>query len=228
MRHTEFANDEYYHIYNRGVDKRAVFLGEEDYGRFLIGMKEFNRKDVIGSLYEKYLREKKMTEIERKNGSSTSIMEVELPFFPLVEIICYCLNPNHYHLILKQSEEKGIEKFMHKLGTSYTKYFNHKYSRSGSLFQGRYKSIHIDSNDYLLYLSAYLNANNFIHGYSEKPDDWAYSSYLDYVDKRAGKLCKKEIILAQFDHNFSEYEKYITDNALQLREKKEIEKYILE
>jgi len=75
----------------------------------------------------------------------------------LVDVVCYCLNSNHYHMILKQKSNDGIKKFMHKLGTSYTMYFNKKLKRSGSLFQGKFKSIHIDSNEYLLYLSAYVN-----------------------------------------------------------------------
>ncbi|HAT73505.1 MAG TPA: hypothetical protein DCS08_00690 [Candidatus Moranbacteria bacterium] len=115
---------------------------------------------------------------------------------------------------------------MGKLGNSYTKYFNIKNSRSGSLFQGPFKSIHIDSNEYLLLLSAYVNANHEIHGFLEK--DWPYSSFLDYTGKRDGKLCNKEIILGQFDNDFSEYEKYIKDNADYFREKKELEEYILE
>ncbi len=209
MRKTVFANGEYYHIYNRGVDKREVFLNENDYLRFLRSMKEFNREDTIGSLYEKYLREKKVNE---SSGSSTPIMGVELPLSEivpgLVEIVCYCLNQNHYHFILKQLQDKGIEKFMQKLDTGYTNYFNKKYKRSGALFQGKYKSIHVDSNEYLLYLSAYVNKNNFIYGYLERKSDshsgsrtstnWSYSSYLDYIGKRNGKLCNQVSILSQF------------------------------
>jgi len=228
MRKTAFANDEYYHIYNRGVDKREVFLGANDYERFLICLREFNCLDAIGSLYEKSLREK-------KNGSSTPIMGVELP--ALVEIIAYCLNPNHYHLIIKQKSEKGIEKFMQKIGTGYTNYFNKKYKRSGSLFQGKFKAIHINSNDYLLYLSAYVNRNNFIHGYGENKGEWKYCSVLDYLGKRNGTLCNKSIVLSQFiresnSHGGSStivgYEEFLKANALYLKEKKELKKYCLE
>jgi len=220
MRKTEFAIGEYYHIYNRGVDKRTIFECRDDYKRFLLGMKEFNRLDAIGSLYEKYLREKKIG----GSGGSASIMEAEPP--RLVDVICFCVNQNHYHFILKQNEEKGIEKFMQKLGTSYTMFYNNKYSRSGILFQGKYKAIHINTNEYLLLLSAYVNMNHQIHGYPEK--DWPYSSLLDYTGKRDGKLCEKEAVLGQFDNNFEQYEKYLNDNAEYFREKKGLEKYILE
>lgn len=115
---------------------------------------------------------------------------------------------------------------MQKLGTGHTNYFNKKYNRSGSLFQGPFKSIHINSNEYLLHLSVYVNANHTIHNYPEK--DWPYSSYLDYTGKREGKLCAKETILGQFDDNPLEYEKFMQNNINYFREKKELEKYVLE
>jgi putative transposase len=222
MRKVAFANGEYYHIYNRGTDKRDVFLDDLDYHRFLTSLREFNDIKPIGSLYEKSLREKNGVAF----GGSTSIMEVEPPKARLVEIICYCLNPNHYHFILKQLEDDGIKKFMHRLGTAYTMFFNNKYKRSGVLFQGKFKAINIDSNEYLLYLSAYVNQNNFIHGYS-KDNSWSYSSFLDYIEKRNGTLCEKENILSQFN-NAEEYKNFVNVNALYLKGKKEEQKYLLE
>lgn len=219
MRKTEFANNEYYHIYNRGVDKREVFLDEEDYERFLTSMREFNRIDPIGSLYEKYLA-------EEKRGLSPHKGDLVPTLTPLVEIVAYCLNPNHFHVILRQLSEGGISKFMLKLSSGYSSYFNKKYKRSGSLFQGPFKSIHIDSNEYLLYLSVYVNKNNFIHGYNT--GDWKYSSLLDYLEKRHGTLCNKEPILVQFDNNIEKYKEFLDNNALHLKEKKESAKYLLE
>ena len=225
MRKIIFANEEYYHIYNRGVDKREVFCDQKDYERFLESMQEFNREDPIGSLYEKYLREKKR--LNPHNGDLASRNN------PLVEMVAYCLNPNHFHLILKQLTDKGISKFMLKLSTGYTAYFNQKNKRSGSLFQGPFKAIHIDSNEYLLHLSVYVNKNNFIHGYgglaSTKVSliEWPYSSYLDYIRKRNGKICNKNAILSQF-RSSDDYEKFVEKNSLHVKEKKELEKYLLE
>jgi putative transposase len=216
MRKTEFANGEYYHIYNRGVDKREVFSCDGDYRRFIVGMNEFNND----------LTREQRLRLAEKSELSSGAPELSSDFSPMVEIICYCLNPNHYHLILKQLKEKGIEKFMHKLSTGYTNYFNKKYSRFGSLFQGPFKSIHIDSNEYLLHLSVYVNANHAIHNYSEK--DWPYSGYLDYAGKREGKLSSKVTILERFDNDPLEYEKFMQNNINYFREKKELEKYVLE
>ena len=242
MRKVIFANGEYYHIYNRGVDKREVFLDDFDYARFIKSMWEFNTIDPIGSLYELNFRHKDLG-VGPPIGGPT-------PKSELVQIIAYCLNPNHYHMILKQVSENGISEFMKRIGGGYTTYFNKKYDRSGALFQGRFKSIHIDTNEYLLHLSVYVNKNNFIHGYKNSgtkspigdlvPEFWQYSSYLDYIGKRDGKLCNKEVILGQFKNNqgstsgsfeiepFDNYRDFMQKTALYFKDKKEMEKYLLE
>ena len=209
MRKIDFRNDEYYHIYNRGVDKREVFTDACDYFRFLKSLEEFNRPDPIGSIYEQNFRKKEPF------GHSVS---------KLVEIIAYCLNPNHYHLILKQVKDNGIEKFMHKVGLGYSKYFNHRYKRSGVLFQGKFQAINIDSNEYLLYLSVYVNKNKFIHGYD---NNFNFSSLDEYLGKCQYNLCSKDIILRQF-RNKKEYEKYLDVNAKYLKKKKDLKRYLLE
>ncbi len=157
----------------------------------------------------------------------------------LVDIICYCLNENHYHKILKQLKDKGIETFMQKLGTSYAMYFNKKYNRVGALFQGPFKSVFIDSNEYFLYLSVYVNANNFIHDYKRFQgealgisqglalESWQYCSLPNYFGQRDGVLCNMKPILDQFK-NIEEYKEFVQNNALYLKDKKELEKLILE
>ena len=211
MRKIVFVVGKYYHIYNRGVDKRKIFLGKEDYFRLLKSLKEFNSP---------LTREERMF-LPELNSEKNS----ELSSGRLVNIIAYCLNPNHYHFILEQKEDGGIKTFMHKIGTGYTNYFNKKYNRTGSLFQGRFKATYIDSNEYLLHLSSYINQNYFIHGYGN--DIWEYSSLLDYIGKRKGALCNKEIILSQFD-NFREYEDFMEENKFYFKDKKDLERYILE
>lgn len=218
-----FANDEFYHAFNRGVDKRDIFLETKDYDRFLLSMNLLNdTNDGLMIEWRDY----------KKSYPQKSLDDfLKVPFRKkesLVEILAYCLNPNHYHLILKQIADKGIERFMHKIGTSYTKYFNMKNKRSGTLFQGTFKSTHIDSNEYLLYLSAYVNKNNFIHGYN-KDDSWPYSSLLDYLGKRNGGLViiNTHTILGQFG-NLKDYKEFLEKNALHLKNKKEMEKYLIE
>jgi len=122
----------------------------------------------------------------------------------LVDIICYCLIPNHYHFILKQLVDDGIEKFMHKLGTGYAGYLNKNYDRKGMLFERPFEAYPINSEGKLWWLSAYVNCNYEIHKLG-KAEDWTWSSYLDYIGKRNGKLCNKDIILFDF-MSVAEYE----------------------
>ena len=210
-RKASLENNELYHIYNRGVDKRKIFSDKKDLLRFFESLKEFNTQEPIGSLYEK--------KYERKNhfGGSTPKKEVGEK---LVSVIAFCLNPNHFHFILKQNIDKGIEKLMHKIGTGYTGYFNIKNKRSGSLFQGRFKSKHIDNNEHLLYLSAYVNLNDKIHGIDNEKEP-SFSSFKEYTENIKG-VCEKSIILDQYK-NKQEYKKSLENLLPELIRQKEKE-----
>lgn len=191
MRDFKFQTGEYYHIYNRGVEKRDIFGDEKDFLRFLTSMREFNRADPIGSLYEQ----------RAALRAPAGLLE---PPRPLVEFLCYSLANNHYHFILRQLIDNGISKFMLKLGIGYTNYFNTKNRRSGSLFQGTYKAIHITTNAYLLWLSGYVNGNIEIHKIA-KVENWPWCSYLDYAGKRNGTLCNKRPIMEMMENDLAEY-----------------------
>lgn len=218
MRKTPFVAGEYYHVYNRGIDKRNIFSDRDDLERFLQSMAEFNTLEPIGSLYENSFVD--------QLGSEAS----KSPKETLVRFVAYCLNPNHYHFLIEQVAEKGIEKFMQRLGTGYTKYFNSKFHRSGSLFQGVFKSIHIDSNEYLLHVSAYINLNDRVHQLGSEASKLVQSrsSWGEYMGEVKNGLCRKDIILDQFKNN-KEYQEF-AESALEsiLERKEEMEKYLLE
>lgn len=219
MRKQPLVENEYYHIYNRGVDKREIFHDQNDYQRFIQCMKEFNCKNPIGSLYEKYLREKKVS-----SGDPISTMEIGSP--AIVDIVAYCLNPNHFHFILRQLGEKGIEKFMQKVGIGYTMYFNQKYDRSGSLFQGKFKSSHIGSTSQLLRLSVYVNCNSEIHKI-HSAIDYPWCGFSEYINKERSGICKKEIITSQFQKE-NDYCSYANENIIDFQREKEDQELILE
>src|SRR3989338_2158748 len=190
-----FAIGEHYHIYNRGVDKRITFTDEYDIRRFFQSMVEFNTVDPIGSLYE--------NSFLQLGGETPKLGE------KLVNIIAYCLNPNHFHLILEQLVEGGISEFMKRLGGGYTGYFNKKYTRSGALFQGGFKDVNIDTNEFLLHVSSYVNLNDRVHQLGGFPPKLvrSVSSWGEYTDKRIKGICEKDIILGQFK-NIKEYKKF--------------------
>lgn len=218
-----FANGEFFHIYNRGVDKRIVFTDEYDIKRFFQSMIEFNTVEPIGSLYENSFL---------KLGGSTAKLKLRKE---LVNIIAYCLNPNHFHLILEQLIDGGISEFMRRLGGGYTSYFNNKYKRTGALFQGRFKAVHIDSNEYLLHVSAYVNLNNRAHklGGSTAKLVKSMSSWGEYTDtdKKIKGICEKDIILGQFK-NAKEYKTFALSSLDTIIERKEelrnIDEFLLE
>ncbi len=218
MRREIFYQGGFYHIYNRGVDKRTVFCDDKDYERFLLGLNVFNQVESVGNLRD-YMRFQ--TSDVRSSGHRMSERK------QLVEIIVYCLLPNHFHFILKQIEKDGVSKFMQKLSNGYTKYFNTKYHRSGVLFQGKYKVKHIDSDEYLLWLSAYINANAEIH--KIKPaNKHCWSSYSNYVFGKSDLVpVNTRIVMSNFSSG-ENYQNYLDKIIPVWQERKEIKEYIIE
>ena len=205
MNREKFANGEIYHVFNRGVDKRIIFLDSKDVGRFLKSMVIFNSIKPIGSLYEQsFLKEKKKSK-------------------PLVRFIAYNLLPNHFHFILEQVVEGGISEFMRRLLGGYTWYFNKRNKRSGSLFQGTFKSKHIDSNEYLLHISVYVNLNDKINTFGGETAKLGRSSWDEYIspDKNNENICSgKDVILGQFD-SVEDYKKFAHSSLEDIRKNKE-------
>src|SRR3989338_3710478 len=179
MARPDFTNGEFYHVYNRGVDKRQIFMEVDGSQRFLDCMREFNTIKPIDSLYVHTFRSANQKVAYSKK---------------LVRIIAYCLNPNHFHLLLQQISKGGISEFMKRLGGGYTNFFNEKLERVGSLFQGRYKVKHITSNDYLLHVSAYVNLNDKVHRIKSPV---IKSSWCEY-EKGSNEICHTKFIIDQF------------------------------
>jgi len=216
MRKVPFANDEYYHIFNRGVDKRTVFEDKFDVDRFFKGMEVFNCVKPIGSILEHSV------ELRKNNTLGGPTAKVE----KLVDFVSYCLNPNHFHFILSQRSDGGISEFMKRLGGGYTWYFNNKYNRNGSLFQGKFKSVHINSNEYILHLSAYVNLNDRVHNFGGPTAKIIRSSWDEYVGKTNSNMCTKEIILDRFN-NIEKFKKDSLGLVKEIARKREEVKHLL-
>lgn len=188
-RKTPFVEGEHYHVYNRGVEKRNIFLDQQDVRRFKKCLDVLNTTKPIGSLYRLSFK-----------GRAGTLLRGQASQSRLVDIVCFALLPNHYHLLLYQRAENGVPLFMQRLGTAHAMYFNEKYERSGSLFQGKYKSIHVNTNEYLLRLSAYVNLNEKVHDkWEAENNEIVNSSWPEYIaEGRRLNLCDKKIILDQF------------------------------
>ncbi|MEA1929559.1 MAG: transposase [Patescibacteria group bacterium] len=190
MRKKPFVEGEFYHIYNRGVEKRSVFLDNSDVERFFLALREFNSKQTTGSLYEKPFIDKRLEKLGYPpiNGAKS----------PLVKFVAYAINPNHYHFLVQPTAEKGIERFMQRLNMGYSKYFNARYKRKGRLWESGFQAKHVDSDEYLLHLSVYINLNHQAHSFGHAVSKLARTSWSEYLGDNAGTICDKSLILSQF------------------------------
>jgi len=162
----------FHHVYNRGTDKRVVFNNIKDYKRFVLYLNVVNDVEILSPAH---------------NGMSEEESYSSHPSERLVNLVAFCLMPNHFHLLLQERTSGGISKFMQRLGTAYTMYFNEKNERSGALFQGRFKNRLIDSEAYLLKIIDYIHLNpmgsNSIANSQDNLDNHEWSSYHHYCGK---------------------------------------------
>lgn len=205
MRDIRISVDEYYHVYNRGAHKRIIFHDVTDYARFLFLILYFQSAigfDQVSRCVRRFVKHR-VFDIDETDAS-------QIISGRYVELISFCLMPNHFHLILREVQEGGIARYMQRVLNSYTKYYNAKYETSGHLFQGPYKAVHIEDNEQLLHLSAYIHRNpRELPQWKNKERGYEWSSYQDYVSKsRWGKLLSTELILEQFT-TVDEYEKFV-------------------
>lgn len=212
MREVAFADNEHYHIFNRGVDKRTIFEDEDDHYRFLHGLYEFNDKNLTAPFIQRI--GKRLPTATYKTLREKISKEKNVKREKLVDILSFCLMPNHYHLILKQLQENGISKFMHKLGTGYTNFFNLKNERKGSLFQGPFKAVYVKDDTQMMHLSRYIQVLNpgelaepkiregiirSADGLQDFLKNYKWSSYSDYIgEDNYPSLINKELLSGYF------------------------------
>ncbi len=186
------AFGEFYHVYNRGVDKRTVFQDELDYERFVALLFLSNMADAVN-----------IRDIRKIHDSVFEYERTE----PIVHIGAYCLMSNHFHILLTPAVENGIQTFMLKVQTGYSMFFNKRNARTGALFEGRFKSRHVKTDEYLKYLFSYIHLNPVKHIQSDWKEvgirdlertkkylhDYQFSSLPDYSgDRIESSILKKE------------------------------------
>ena len=183
----EYESGGYYHLYNRGVEKRQIFMDQMDYSVFV-------------SYLDTYLSFPDLQGVSSQEKVPPS--KVLKNYFGEIKLLAYCLMPNHFHLMVKQESERGIDHFMRSLSTKYVRYFNTKHKRVGSLFQDTYKGVRVENEYQFIYLSKYIHRNPIdLFTCEDTPrrlEDYKYSSYGNYLNNYRQVWLDTEEILGLF------------------------------
>ncbi len=177
----EYLDDTYYHVYNRGVNKRVIFKDSQDYAVFL-------------NLFKRYLSK---NPVKDDKGREYDWL------YDRLEVLSFCLMPNHFHILIYQHDKDAMTKFMRGLLTSYTMYFNKKYRRIGPLFQARFKASRITEDAYLMHISRYIHLNPASY------KTWEFSSLPYYIGKKHAEWVRPARILELFENG--SYESFVAD-----------------
>jgi len=244
MRVEPFGIGDYVHVYNRGNRKQEIVRSEQDSWRFMQALRFFNDSHSSTNI----LRQIQNPLLTSDVNSADTVFRLGWPKDwpekdPLVIILCYCLSPNHFHLLLREIREGGISKFMQKMGNGYTKYFNIKYDEVGRVFQGAYKGKTIGSDQiYLEYLSVYIQVKNVLElfpgGIREAKnninkamqflEEFPFSSCPDFFGVRKSLIIDKDVLGEIFPIP-NDYREFVV-NLIQSGDldHETIEKYIIE
>lgn len=204
-RKINFYENGFYHVYNRGVEKRDIFLDENDYNSFL-------------SILSAYLSNQRV----KLQGRALRIGRHQL--HEEIRLMAYCLMPNHFHFLIQQKSKNSITNLMRRILTAYSMYFNEKYARVGSLFQGRFKAKEVSTDEYLLHLSRYIHRNPFGSAVSNTNDleSFLWSSYPIYLNRFESRFISTDPILDFFTGDKSEKYKLFVEEETDDRLPKDI------
>ena len=179
-----FEPNSFYHLYNRGYNRQEIFLDKQDYATFLYLLKRY---------LDPNFREKRKTPQGEVYWNRPNTVSHQL------KLIAYCLMPNHFHLLVFQKNPRGITKLMRRIASNYATYFNKKYQKEGSPFQGTYRAVKVTSEEQLLHLSRYIHLNPESL-WCRSLADYPYSSYSFYIKRRScPRWLFPEEILAYFN-----------------------------
>jgi len=207
LRDVPLVSNEYYHVFNRGHASSPVFLNKRHYEKF-IDILLYYRNLLPPLRYSKFLQ---LDINERKALLEDLAIKKEF----LIDIVAYCLMPNHFHLLVKQNVDSGIQRFLYLVSSSYSHYFNLKNNQKGSLFEGRFRAVHISNDDQLMHLSRYIHLNpysSYVVRTIDETFSYPYSSLLEYIDGISVVANSAEIVLSQFK-NLEKYKEFVLDRA---------------
>ncbi|MFA6532433.1 MAG: transposase [Patescibacteria group bacterium] len=211
----KFYQGEIWHIFNKSIANFGIFSDLNNSYRFINTFSYYNNKSTLES-FSKFLG---------KNSKYKNEKIIYPKDNSLCKILSYCIMPDHYHFLLKVLEDSSLSQFINNVENSFTRYFNIKFDRKGPLWQSAFKSVEIGSNTQLLHVSRYIHLNPTTSQLVDKPEDWIFSSYKDFItDKNLLNDFTKEISI----DDVGDYKQFIENNIEYQRELKRIRKLILE
>lgn len=221
-RNIPLVTNQIYHVFNRGIASQPVFLGKLDYERARQTIFYYQNLKVP-LRYSFFLR---LPSNER--GELLQNLRKKKEF--IIEILCFCFIPNHFHLLVRQLQDGGISSFMSNFTNSYTRYFNTKTKRSGPLFQGKFKAVRTETDEQLIHVSRYIHLNpytSYVVKTVEELINYPYSSFSEYLNLKGIGVCNKDFILAHFK-NSDTYKQFVFDQADYQRQLDQIKHLVLE
>lgn len=221
-RRIPLVGGEIYHIFNRGIDKKPTFKDKREYNRSLLVLNfyRFVSPPIRLSRFLYLAKEQQRNILENLTAKEEK----------LINILAFCIMPNHYHFLLKQLNENGISKFIGQFENSYTRYFNIKNEKEGPLFLDQFKAVRIESDEQLMHVSRYIHLNphtSFVVKKVSDLENYSWSSFPEYLNNSSGGVCEKETILSLFK-NKEKYKKFVFDQANYQRELDKIKHLVLE
>lgn len=222
IRKVPLVANEIYHVYNRGVEHRPIFLSKRDYERALESLIFYQFQDLplsFSHVIRLPIREKE--EILSKLPTKSH---------RLVNILCFSLMPNHFHLLLKQLVDNGISRCVGNFMNSYTRYFNVRHERDGHLFQGQFKAVRIETEEQLIHVSRYIHLNPFSSYILKTIKDletYPWTSFPEYIGETSRKICNTEMILSHFSSK-NKYREFVFDQAEYQRRLEDVKHLLLE
>lgn len=210
-----FAPGEYYHLYNRGVAKQLIFSTDQD-------------REHLCTTFGFYLESNPNTKLAiARRAEDFEAKQVQAPQEPLVEVIGYCLMPNHFHLVVQELLDQGITKLMSRSLNSYSRYYNTKYDRVGSMFQGTFRAVHISTTEQLLHVIRYAHLNPVVAGMVDDPADYHWSSHQAFLNQVTSRLSHPALPLSIVGGAES-YQKFVNDHRDYARQLGLIKKHCID
>lgn len=203
------ASGETYHIFNRSLRQTPIFTTKREFDLFLMAIRYYLQPNppVKFSIYR-----------QQPNKYKTDLTKT------LVKIVAYCLMPTHFHFILTQHEEEGIKIFIHRLTTSYSRYFNLKYNQKGPVFENRFKAVRIETQEQLIHLSRYVHLNPTTSFLVKDPGQYNYSSYKIYLNEEESDFVDLSKVMSEF--TVENYKRFVLDQKDYQRELERIKHLI--